>query len=81
LGTFSANRERLLNHDVARKFFKHVVTIARSVDLLSDAHFSVDGTLLEAMGSSKACGPKTRNKIRPRAGSSSAKRDSRRGSV
>src|SRR6202171_1674863 len=44
--TFSRNRARLLEHDVAREFFTRVVAQARSLQLLSNEHFSVDGTLV-----------------------------------
>ena len=46
--TFSKNRDRLLDGDIARAFFEDVVGQARRRRLLSDEHFSVDGTLLEA---------------------------------
>ena len=49
---FSKNRERLLNQDVARMFFARVVEQARPY--LSDEHFSVDGTLIEAWASQKS---------------------------
>ncbi len=41
--TFSRNRERLLEHEVARKCFEKVVEFARSEKLLSHVHFTVDG--------------------------------------
>ena len=41
---FTKNRDRLLEGDVAEKFFQLVLTQARVADLLSDEHFSVDGT-------------------------------------
>src|SRR5262249_56105184 len=44
---FTKNRDRLLEGDVAEKFFQLVLTQARAADLLSDEHFSVDGTLLQ----------------------------------
>ena len=56
--TFSANRERFLRHEVIGKFFGQVVHVARANDLLSDDHFSVDGTLIEAMGSLKSVVPR-----------------------
>ena len=56
--TFSANRERFLRHEMVRKFFDRVVQIARANDLLSDEHFSVDGTLIEALGSMKSVVPR-----------------------
>jgi transposase len=46
--TFSKNRDRLLQSDIAAAFFDAVVAQARTADLLSDEHFTVDGTLLEA---------------------------------
>ena len=49
---FSKNRERLLNHDVARKFFQRV--LAQAKPHLSDEHFTVDGTLIEAWASQKS---------------------------
>ncbi len=56
--TFSKNRDRLLDGDVARKFLAAVVAQARKRDLLSDDHFSVDGTLIEAWASIKSFRPK-----------------------
>ncbi len=46
--TFSKNRERLLEGVVATAFFDQVLAQARERDLLSDEHFTVDGTLIEA---------------------------------
>ena len=46
------NRDRLLQHTVAHSFFQRVV--ARASDLMSDEHFTVDGTLLEAWASQKS---------------------------
>lgn len=56
--TFSRNRERLLAHDVAGEFFQAVVEIARAEKLMSDEHFTVDGTLIEAWASLKSFRPK-----------------------
>jgi len=56
--TFSKNRQRLLDHDVARQFFAAVLDEARQRELLSDEHFTVDGTLLEAWASMKSVQPK-----------------------
>jgi transposase len=56
--TFSKNRERLLEHEVSRRFFDQVVKIARREGLLSDDHFTVDGTLIEAWASLKSFQPK-----------------------
>jgi hypothetical protein len=49
--TFTKNRDRLLNHTIARSFFHHVVE--RAQGLMSDEHFTVDGTLIEAWASQK----------------------------
>jgi transposase len=56
--TFSKNRQRLLAHDVARRFFDRVVRRAGEADLLSSEHFTVDGTLLEACASLKSFRPR-----------------------
>jgi transposase len=56
--TFSQNRDRLLLGDVADAFFAEVLNEARVHDLLSDEHFTVDGTLLEAWASQKSFRPK-----------------------
>jgi transposase len=55
---FSDNRERLIKHDAAGKFFRQVVRQAREADLMSAEHFSVDGTLIEAWASTKSFRPK-----------------------
>jgi len=52
--TFSKNRDRLLQSDIAAAFFDAVVARARAAGLLSDEHFTVDGTLLEAWASLKS---------------------------
>jgi transposase len=51
---FTKNRKRLLEHDVAREFFMAVVERAKTDDLMSDEHFTVDGTLIEAWASMKS---------------------------
>jgi transposase len=56
--TFSKNRDRLLAGEVAMAFFDAVLTEARTHRLLSDEHFTVDGTLLEAWASHKSFRPK-----------------------
>ncbi len=56
--TFTKNRDRLLEGEVAHKFFAQVLEQARSADLLSKEHFSVDGTLIEALASLKSYRPK-----------------------
>ena len=55
---FSKNRERLLAGEVAQEFFACVVEQARALRLLSDEHFTVDGTLIEAWASHKSFRPK-----------------------
>jgi len=52
--TFSKNRERLLESDIAGAFFDAVRRHAAEAGLLSDEHFTVDGTLLEAWASLKS---------------------------
>lgn len=52
--TFSANRDRLLNERVARLFFDKVLHLAEWQGLLSNEHFTVDGTLIEAWASMKS---------------------------
>jgi transposase len=52
--TFSKNRERLIAHEVAKEFFLTIVAQARSAGLMSDEHFTVDGTLIEAWASLKS---------------------------
>jgi transposase len=52
--TFTKNRERLLRGDIAEQFFAGVLDQAREHELLSDEHFTVDGTLLEAAASLKS---------------------------
>ena len=56
--TFSKNRERLLNADIVRKFFERIREQAQKQGLLSDEHFTVDGTLIEAWASQKSFQPK-----------------------
>ncbi len=55
---FTKNRDRLLAGDVAAKFLSAVVARARARKLLSDEHFSVDGTLLDAWASMKSFRPR-----------------------
>jgi transposase len=52
--TFTKNRDRLLTGDVAEAFFQAVLAEAEGAGLLSDEHFTVDGTLLEAWASQKS---------------------------
>jgi transposase len=56
--TFTKNRERLLEGDVAKQFLAEVVELARAKGFVSDEHFTVDGTLLEAWASAKSFQPR-----------------------
>lgn len=55
---FSINRDRLLCTDMAREFFRRVLYLAEWQGFVSDEHFSVDGTLIEAWASHKSFVPK-----------------------
>lgn len=55
---FCKNRQRLLEGDIAQMFFNSVLKQAREGRLLSEEHFSVDGTLIEAWASQKSFKPK-----------------------
>jgi transposase len=52
--TFSKNRQRLIEHEIAKGFFAGVIKEARAQQLLSDEHFTVDGTLIESWASFKS---------------------------
>ncbi len=51
---FSKNRDRLLNGEIASKFFQRVLAVAKVSDLVSNDHFSVDGTQIHAWASHKS---------------------------
>ena len=55
--TFSRNRDRLMEHEVSRQFFDRVLKEAHRRRLLSQKHFSVDGTLIQAWASVKSVRP------------------------
>jgi transposase len=55
---FTKNRDRLLEGDIADEFLLGVLALARSKGLLSDEHFTVDGTMIEAWASHKSFRPK-----------------------
>jgi len=63
--TFTKNRDRLLEGAVAREFLAQVVERARVAGLVSDEHFTVDGTLLEAWASLKSFQPKEQKMAAP----------------
>lgn len=56
--TFSKNRDRLLRGEIAEEFFAAVLELARTKELLSDEHFTVDGTMVEGWASLKSFQPK-----------------------
>ncbi len=56
--TFSQNQERLLRSEIAAKFLSRILDQAREAGLLSDEHFTVDGTLVESWASLKSFRPK-----------------------
>lgn len=58
VSVFTKNRDRLLDGEIAAKFFAAVLDDARLKGLLSDEHFSVDGTLIQAWASLKSFRPK-----------------------
>jgi transposase len=60
--TFTKNRDRLLEAEVAKEFQMRVVKQAREQGWTSDEHFTVDGTLLEAWASLKSFQPKDKEK-------------------
>jgi transposase len=62
---FTKNRDRLLDGDVAREFLSEVVKQAEANDLISDEHFTVDGTLIEAWASLKSFQRKDQEKTPP----------------
>jgi transposase len=55
---FTKNRDRLLEGEIAQAFFDEVLSQARAASLLSNEHFTVDGTLIEAWASHKSFRPK-----------------------
>lgn len=69
--TFSKNRNRLLEHDLSGELLGEVVREARKRRLISEEHFSVDGTLLQAWASQKSVRP--RDQQDPPAGSPGGK--------
>jgi transposase len=62
--SFAKNRDRLIEHEVARLFFEGVIRQAKEAHLISTEHFTVDGTLIDAWASFKRFRPKN-EKDRP----------------
>jgi transposase len=73
--TFSKNRDRLLEGDIAAKFLSAVLAQPRVKKLLSTDHFSVDGTLIEAWASLKSFRPKDGSDEPPAGGGRNAEAD------
>lgn len=67
--TFSKNRDRLIEHEVATMFFQAVKAQAERAGLLSREHFTVDGTMIEAWASMKSFRPKDSDPQDPPSGS------------
>jgi len=63
--TFAKNKDRLLQADVARRFFEGVVRRAKEAHLISAEHFTVDGTLIEAWASVKSFKKKGQKDTKP----------------
>lgn len=63
--TFTKNRQRLLDGEIAQRFFVRVLDQARQRGLLSDEHFTVDSTLIEAWASLKSFRPKDSSTLPP----------------
>ena len=61
--SFTRNRDRLIEHDAVRALFDEIVTTADRAGLLSDEHFSVDGTLIRAWASHKSSGPQANPEV------------------
>jgi transposase len=62
--SFTTNQARLLEHRAAQEFFGEITDLARERGWLSDAHFTVDGTLIQAWASLKSFAPKD-GKVNP----------------
>jgi transposase len=73
--TFSKNRDRLFGADIARDLFESIIAQARATDLLSDEHFSVDGTLIQAWASHRSYRPKDDSDDPPGGGERNQARD------
>jgi transposase len=75
--TFAKNRERLVHHDVGKQLLSAVVKQASKKGLVSDEHFSVDGTLIQAWASMKSFRPKDDPDPPPSGGGSNVEVDFR----
>jgi transposase len=70
--SFSKNRERLIKHAVAEQFFAAVMDEATKAKLISDDHFTVDGTLLQAWAALKSVKPRDDDRVPPASGGKNA---------
>src|SRR5262245_29445885 len=57
--TFTVNQQRVLEHEAAKRFFAQIAELARERGWMSEAHFTVDGTLIQAWASLKSFAPRT----------------------
>lgn len=73
--TFSKNRDRLMQAEIAEAFFEQVLAKAQAKGLTSDEHFSVDGTLIEAWASLKSFRPRDGSDDPPSGGGRNPDRD------
>ncbi len=73
--SFSKNRDRLLESDIARGLFDAILVQAENKGLTSDEHFTVDGTLIEAWASMKSVRPKDGSGDPPQGGGRNPNRD------
>lgn len=69
--SFTHNRDRLIEHDAVKRLFAEILATADGAGLLSDEHFSVDGTLIRAWASHKSLVPRDGSDGPPKGGSKS----------
>lgn len=67
---FAKNRDRFLKGNVARQFLREVVALARNHGLMSDEHFTVDGSMIQSLASLKSFQPKAASARRKDGGGS-----------
>ena len=66
--SFTTNRDRLIEHDAVKRLFSEILVTADEAGLLSDEHFSVDGTLIRAWASHKSLVPRDGSDGPPKSG-------------
>lgn len=66
--SFTTNRDRLIEHDAVKRLFSEILLTANEAGLLSDEHFSVDGTLIRAWASHKSLVPRDGSDGPPKGG-------------